>query len=76
MAAMRAIVEPNKGKLQGVAARVPFDAIMEHVSSPVGPADLNIANKDIWVLLLDAKRAFDRCRAAASVSRCGSHPTR
>jgi epsilon-lactone hydrolase len=36
MAAMRAIVEPNKGKLQGVAARVPFDAIMEQVSAPVG----------------------------------------
>ena len=36
MAAMRAIVEPNKGKLQGVEARVPFDAIMEHVSAPVG----------------------------------------
>ena len=36
MAAMRAIVEPNKGKLQGIAARVPFDAIMEHVSAPVG----------------------------------------
>jgi monoterpene epsilon-lactone hydrolase len=35
MAAMRAIVEPNKGKLQGIAARVPFDAIMEHVSAPV-----------------------------------------
>ena len=36
MAAMRTIVEPNKGKLQGVAARVPFDAIMEQVSAPVG----------------------------------------
>ncbi len=36
MAAMRAIVEPNKGKLQGIAARVPFDAIMEHVAAPVG----------------------------------------
>jgi len=36
MVAMRAIVEPNKGKLQGIAARVPFDAIMEHVSAPVG----------------------------------------
>jgi monoterpene epsilon-lactone hydrolase len=34
MVAMRAIVEPNKGKLQGIAARVPFDAIMEHVSAP------------------------------------------
>jgi epsilon-lactone hydrolase len=36
MAAMRAIVEPNKGKLQGTAARVPFDAIMQQVSAPVG----------------------------------------
>jgi epsilon-lactone hydrolase len=36
MAAMRAIVEPNKGKLQGIAARVPFDAIMEHVAAPAG----------------------------------------
>jgi len=36
MAAMRAIVEPNKGRLQGTAARVPFDAIMEHVTAPVG----------------------------------------
>jgi epsilon-lactone hydrolase len=36
MAAMRAIVEPNKGRLQGTAARVPFDAIMEHVAVPEG----------------------------------------
>ena len=36
MAAMRVIVEPNKGKLQGVAARAPFAAIMEHVSAPDG----------------------------------------
>jgi epsilon-lactone hydrolase len=36
MAAMRAIAESNKGKLQGVSARVPFDAIMERVSAPVG----------------------------------------
>jgi monoterpene epsilon-lactone hydrolase len=36
MNAIRAIVEPNKGKLQGIAARVPFDAIMEHVSAPAG----------------------------------------
>jgi acetyl esterase/lipase len=36
MAAMRAIVEPNKGRLQGTAARVPFDAIMERVVAPVG----------------------------------------
>ena len=36
MAAMRTIVEPNKGRLQGTAARVPFDAIMERVVAPVG----------------------------------------
>jgi monoterpene epsilon-lactone hydrolase len=36
MAAMRVIVEPNKGRLQGTAARVPFDAIMEHVTEPAG----------------------------------------
>jgi epsilon-lactone hydrolase len=36
MAAMRAIVEPNKGRLQGTAARVPFDAIMERVAAPEG----------------------------------------
>ena len=34
MDALRVIVEPNKGKLQGIAARVPFDSIMEHVSAP------------------------------------------
>jgi epsilon-lactone hydrolase len=36
MAAIRAIVEPNKGSLQGTAARMPFDAIMEHVAVPEG----------------------------------------
>src|SRR5580658_999598 len=36
MAAMRAIVEPNKGRLQGTAARVPFDGIMERVAAPRG----------------------------------------
>lgn len=36
MAAMRAIVEPNKGRLQGTAARVPFDALMERVVAPAG----------------------------------------
>ncbi|HEX8812659.1 MAG TPA: alpha/beta hydrolase [Terracidiphilus sp.] len=36
MTAMRAIVEPNKGRLQGTAARAPFDAIMEHVTAPAG----------------------------------------
>ena len=36
MSAMRAIVEPNKGRLQGTAARAPFDAIMERVAAPAG----------------------------------------
>jgi len=34
MAALRAMVEPLKGKLQGMAARPSFDAIMEHVPAP------------------------------------------
>lgn len=34
MAALRAIVEPNKGRLRGTAAREPFDAIMERVAVP------------------------------------------
>jgi hypothetical protein len=34
MAGLRAIVEPNKGRLRGTAARAPFDAIMEHVGLP------------------------------------------
>jgi epsilon-lactone hydrolase len=36
MIAMRAIVEPNKGRLQGTAARGPFDAIMSRVIEPAG----------------------------------------
>jgi acetyl esterase/lipase len=36
MTAMRAIVEPNKGRLQGTAARGPFDAIMSRVIAPEG----------------------------------------
>lgn len=36
MAAIRAIVEPNKGLLHGTAAREPFDAILESVAVPEG----------------------------------------
>jgi epsilon-lactone hydrolase len=36
MEAMRSMVEPNKGKLQGIAARAPFDAIMSAVAAPEG----------------------------------------
>jgi epsilon-lactone hydrolase len=34
VAAARAIVEPQKGRLQGTAARQPFDDIMGHVAAP------------------------------------------
>ena len=34
MAAMRAAVEPNKGKLRGVAARGPYDDIMSGIAAP------------------------------------------
>jgi epsilon-lactone hydrolase len=36
MAAMRAAVEPIKGRLQGTAARGPFDGIMGRVVAPTG----------------------------------------
>ena len=36
MAAMRAVVGANKGRLQGPAARGPFDTIMERVAVPDG----------------------------------------
>jgi acetyl esterase/lipase len=36
MTAMRAAVEPNKGRLQGTDARGPFDEIMGQVVAPVG----------------------------------------
>jgi acetyl esterase/lipase len=36
MAAMRAMVEPNKGRMQGTAARAPFDGIMNRVKAPLG----------------------------------------
>jgi epsilon-lactone hydrolase len=34
MAALRGMVEPNKGKLRGSAARAPFDALMSSVIAP------------------------------------------
>jgi monoterpene epsilon-lactone hydrolase len=36
MAAMRAIVEPHKGHMQGTAARATFDGIMSRVKAPSG----------------------------------------
>lgn len=34
MAALRSMVEPNKGKLRGSAARAPFDALMSSIIAP------------------------------------------
>jgi epsilon-lactone hydrolase len=36
MADLRPMVEPNKGRLQGIAARAPFDGIMGHVAAAAG----------------------------------------
>jgi epsilon-lactone hydrolase len=36
MAGLRPMVEPNKGRLQGIAARAPFDGIMGHVAAAAG----------------------------------------
>jgi monoterpene epsilon-lactone hydrolase len=36
MAALRTMAEPNKGKLQGTAARAPFDALMSSIMAPQG----------------------------------------
>jgi epsilon-lactone hydrolase len=36
MGSLRTIVEPNKGRLRGPAARAPFDAIMSRVIAPEG----------------------------------------
>jgi epsilon-lactone hydrolase len=36
MTALRRVVEPNKGKLRGPAARAPFDAIIAHTIAPDG----------------------------------------
>ena len=36
MVALRGLVEPNKGRMQGIGARSTFDAIMSKVSAPEG----------------------------------------
>jgi acetyl esterase/lipase len=36
MAAMRAVVEPNKGRMQGTAARAAFNGVMSRVKAPAG----------------------------------------
>src|ERR1700691_4480154 len=55
MSAMRVIVEPNKGRLQGTAARTPFDAIMERVASPPGGAGpkVRVPNRQSFICTED-----------------------
>lgn len=51
IAAMRTIVGPNKGRLQGTAARVPFNEIMERVAPPEGvsyEADHVVSIPGVW----------------------------
>jgi epsilon-lactone hydrolase len=36
MSALRSMVQPNKGKLRGTAARAPYDEIIGHTSAPEG----------------------------------------
>jgi epsilon-lactone hydrolase len=60
MLALRAIVEPLKGKLQGTAARPQFDAITERVTAPEGvsfEADIVGAIPGWWCRPRQAKSA-------------------
>jgi hypothetical protein len=50
MATLRSAVEAMKGKLEGVAARAPFNSIIEHVASPDGVAFEADSVWGIWIL--------------------------
>jgi monoterpene epsilon-lactone hydrolase len=59
MAGLRPMVEPNKGRLQGIAARPPFDAIMGHVPPAAGVtyrADTVGGISGWWCLPADAEQ--------------------
>jgi acetyl esterase/lipase len=58
LAALRPMVEPNKGRLQGIAARTPFDGIMGHVAAAEGVtyrADTVGGVSGWWCLPADAE---------------------
>ena len=58
MAGLRPMVEPNKGRLQGIAARAPFDGIMGHVAAAEGVtcrADTVGGISGWWCLPADAE---------------------
>jgi epsilon-lactone hydrolase len=57
IAALRAMVEPNKGKLEGIAARGPFDAIMARVAPAEGVSyrsDIFGGISGWWCISIDA----------------------
>jgi epsilon-lactone hydrolase len=59
MAALRPMHEPNKGRLQGIAARAPFDGIMGHVTAAEGVtyrADTVGGISGWWCLPVDAEQ--------------------
>jgi epsilon-lactone hydrolase len=59
MAGLRPMVEPNKGRLQGIAARAPFDGIMAHVTAAEGVtyrADSVGGISGWWCLPADAEQ--------------------
>lgn len=59
IAALRPMVEPNKGRLQGIAARAPFDAIMGHAPAAPGVtyrADTIGGIPGWWCLPTDAEQ--------------------
>lgn len=77
MTAMRATVEPNKGRLQGVAARMPFDGIMSRVVAPTGVSFESATVTDIhWFspagTYNDALAAGDVATAGVGANPSGS----
>ena len=59
MADLRSMVEPDKGRLQGIAARATFDAIMGHVAAAEGVtyrADTVGVISGWWCLPADAQQ--------------------
>jgi acetyl esterase/lipase len=68
MAAFRTVVEPNKGKLRGTAARGPFDAVMSSIIAPQG-VTFRVQAGDDEVLLEDSLRFVERAVAAGVDAR-------
>jgi hypothetical protein len=73
---MRAVVEPNKGKLRGVGARAPYEAIMGRVAAPDGVTfrpDKIGGIVGWWCEPVDAKPSVVSCICTAAGS-IGARP--